>query len=71
MYMSGVMTGIPAMKAHTVLGEVAVGTTTATSVQCQAVTITPRTTVTAISGFAWQEVFKVFEYLEFGVWSLG
>ena len=68
MYGSGVMIGIQAMKAGTVLIEVAVGTTTA-AVRWLIVTTTTRPTVTAMSGFAWQEAFKVFEHLEFGVWD--
>ncbi len=69
MYGSGVMTGIQDMRARAVLYEVAVGSATSTSVRWLIVASTTRTTVTAIAGFAWQEVFKVFEFLEFGIWK--
>ena len=67
MYGSGVMIGIQDMRARNVLGEVAVGSTPAATVQWLIVAASARSTVTAISSFAWQEAFKVFEHLEFGV----
>ena len=57
------------MRARAVSGGVAVGAPTATTVPCRSVAAAARTTVAAMSGFVWQEVFKVFEFLEFGVWD--
>ena len=64
------MIGIQAMKARSVFGEVAVGTTTAATVQWLIVTTATRTTVATLSGFALQEASKVFEFLEFGIWEI-